>query len=50
MEVVEIGRCPLLYFRDQPTACKLHTLLVKASGLYARPPQTDSNVRRRDQL
>jgi hypothetical protein len=50
LEVVEIGRCPVLYLRDKPAACKGHTLLVKASGLYRRPPQTDPSAKRREQL
>ncbi|MBW1875774.1 MAG: hypothetical protein JRI98_10420 [Deltaproteobacteria bacterium] len=31
-------------------ACKVHTLMVKASGLYRRPPQTDPAAKRREQL
>ena len=51
MEVVEIGRCPVLYLSDKPAAaCKVHTLMVKATGLYRRPPQTDSTAKRREQL
>ena len=51
MEVVEIGRCPVLYLKDKPAgACKVHTLMVKASGLYRRPPQTDPAAKRREQL
>ncbi|MBW2551500.1 MAG: CoA-binding protein [Deltaproteobacteria bacterium] len=51
MDVVEIGRCPVLYLNDKPTAaCKVHTLMVKASGLYRRPPQTDPAAKRREQL
>lgn len=48
MEVIEIGRCPVLYLSDKPTACKAHTLLAKATGLYALPPQTDPNAKRRE--
>ncbi|MBW2210461.1 MAG: CoA-binding protein [Deltaproteobacteria bacterium] len=51
MDVVEIGRCPVLYLEDKPAAaCKVHTLMVKASGLYRRPPQTDPAAKRREQL
>jgi len=50
MDVVEIGRCPVLYFHDKPLACKGHALLAKASGLYGRPPQTDANAPRRELL
>jgi hypothetical protein len=48
MEVVEIGRCPVYYLKDKPTACAAHTLIVKASGSYRRPPQTDSDAKRRE--
>ena len=48
MEVVEIGRCPIYYLADKPTACKAHTLLVKATGSYRRPRQTHSDARRRE--
>jgi hypothetical protein len=37
-----------LYLSDKPTACKAHTLLAKATGLYVRPPQTDPNAKRRE--
>ena len=51
MEVVEIGRCPVLYLEDKAiAACKAHTLMVKASGLYRRPPQTDPAAKRREQI
>ena len=48
MEVVEIGRCPVYYLDDKPAACKAHTLAVKLSGTYRRPPQTDTNAKRRE--
>jgi predicted CoA-binding protein len=51
LDVVEIGRCPVLYLNDKPAAaCKAHTLMVKASGLYRRPPQTDPTAKRREQF
>lgn len=50
MEVVEIGRCPVLYLSDKRPECKAHALLTKASGLYGRPPQTDPAAKRREQL
>ena len=50
IEVVEIGRCPVLYLSDKRPECKAHTLLTKASGLYARPPQTDPGAKRREQF
>jgi predicted CoA-binding protein len=50
MELIEIGRCPVLYLDDKPVACKAHALLAKATGLYARPPQTDPNAKRREQF
>ena len=48
MEVVEIGRCPVYYLDERPTACKMHTLMVKATGTYRRPPQTDPSAKRRE--
>lgn len=48
MEVVEIGRCPIFYLADKPAACKGHTLMVKATGAYRRPPQTESDRKRRE--
>lgn len=50
MEVVEIGRCPVLYLSDKRPECKAHTLVTKATGLYKRPPQTDPNAKRREQF
>ena len=50
MEVVEIGRCPVLYLSDKRPECKAHALLVKATGLYSRPPQTDPSAKRREQF
>lgn len=48
MEVVEIGRCPVYYTDQKGAACKLHTLMVKASGAYRKPPQTDGGVKHRE--
>ena len=50
MEVIEIGRCPVYYMKngDKPAACKGHTMLVKASGSYKKPPQTDATAKRRE--
>ena len=48
MEVVEIGRCPVYYLAKKPLACSAHTFLVKATGTYRRPPQTDSGAKRRE--
>ncbi len=48
MEVVEIGRCPVLYRDDKPAACKAHTLVTKLTGAYGKPPQTDPNAKRRE--
>ncbi|MFQ5698900.1 MAG: CoA-binding protein [Myxococcota bacterium] len=48
LQVLEIGRCPVYYLADKPTPCRLHTLMVRASGAYARPPQTDPSASRRE--
>lgn len=48
IEVVEIGRCPIYYLDDKPGVCKAHTAMVKLSGTYKRPPQTDSDAKRRE--
>jgi len=49
MQIVENGRCPVYYLEgDKPTACKVHTLGVKATGTYGRPPQIDAVRGRRE--
>lgn len=48
MEVIEIGRCPVYYLDDMVLACRAHTALVKLSGSYRRPPQTDPHQKRRE--
>lgn len=51
MQVVEIGRCPIYYLDDKVLpACKGHTAMVRLSGLYARPPQTDASAKRREMI
>lgn len=48
MEVVEIGRCPVHYMADQVPACRAHTTMLKLSGAYNKPPQTDPDAKRRE--
>jgi len=48
LEIVEIGRCPVYYMDRMIPVCKAHTLLVKASGSYRKPPQTDPTAKRRE--
>lgn len=48
LEVVEIGRCPVYYMEGQQGVCKIHTLMVKASGTYSKAPQLDPSVKRRE--
>jgi hypothetical protein len=48
LEVVEIGRCPVHYTERMVPACMAHTLLLKATGSYRRPPQTDPEAKRRE--
>lgn len=48
MDVVEIGRCPIYYIDDKPPVCVAHTAMVKLSGTYKRPPQTDPAQKRRE--
>ena len=50
MEVVEVGRCPVYYMEKQVPICRAHTTLVKLSGAYNLPPQTDATVRRREMI
>lgn len=50
MEVVEIGRCPVLYLHDKRPECKAHTLFTKISGLYGQPPRTEPSAKRREML
>lgn len=48
MEIVEIGRCPVHYMDGQVPACAAHTALVKLTGAYGKPPQTDPSAKRRE--
>lgn len=48
MEVVEIGRCPVHYLAEQTAACNAHTMLLKLTGSYRKPPQTDPAAKRRE--
>lgn len=48
MEVVEIGRCPVLYLDGKRPECKAHELMTKVSGLYAQPPRTTPASKRRE--
>jgi predicted CoA-binding protein len=48
MEVVEIGRCPVHYMEGQMGACASHTVLMRLTGAYGKPPQTDPNAKRRE--
>ena len=48
MEIVEIGRCPVHYLDGMSPACVAHTLLLRITGSYARPPQVDLNSKRRE--
>ena len=48
LTVVEIGRCPVHYCAEQVTECRLHTGVVKLTGTYKRPPQTDPTQKRRE--
>jgi hypothetical protein len=50
LEVVEIGRCPVYYMDKHVPACKAHTLMVKLSGAYKKPPQTDPTAKRREMI
>lgn len=50
MEIVELGRCPVHFLPEQPGACKAHTLLLKLSGAYRKPPQTEACETRRELL
>lgn len=48
MEVVEIGRCPVHYMEHQIAVCRAHTVAIKISRAYGKPPQTDPDARRRE--
>ena len=50
MTVVEIGRCPVYYMDEKVGACKAHTAIVKLSGTYRKPPQTNPDAKRREVL
>jgi len=48
MTIVEIGRCPVYYMDEKVGACKAHTAIVKLSGAYGKPPQTNPDTKRRE--
>jgi hypothetical protein len=48
LTVVEIGRCPVYYLDRMVPSCRAHTALVKLTGTYRKPPQTDPHARRRE--
>jgi hypothetical protein len=48
MEIVEIGRCPVHYMDGQVAECASHTVMLKVTGAYKKPPQTDENAKRRE--
>ena len=48
IRVVEVGRCPVYYLAERPLACRAHTLLVKATGLYGKPPRTQADPSQRE--
>ena len=50
MEVVEIGRCPVYYMDNLQFGCKMHAGMVKLTGTYAKPPQTDPDADRKELL
>jgi predicted CoA-binding protein len=52
LEVVEIGRCPVMYIESDklPMGCKMHIGGTKVSGTWGRPPQVDETAKRRELL
>ena len=48
MEVVEIGRCPIYYMDEMVPICAAHRRMVKLSGTWGKPPQTDPSAKRRE--
>ena len=50
LEVVEIGRCPVHYLQADgiPWPCRAHTTITRLTGTWKRPPQTDSDAKRRE--
>ncbi len=48
LEVVEIGRCPVHYLDEMVPACRAHTVILKLTGSYRRPPQTNADAKRRE--
>ena len=50
MDVLEIGRCPVYYLADKPVGCRAHTALVKLSGSYRKPAQTDELAAKRREI
>lgn len=50
MQVVEIGRCPVLYLANKRPVCKAHARMTKLTGLYGQPPRTEPDIKRRESL
>ncbi|MBW1879938.1 MAG: CoA-binding protein [Deltaproteobacteria bacterium] len=50
MEVVEVGRCPVYYMDAKAPGCRAHTLMVRATRLYRRPPALEADPKRREIL
>jgi hypothetical protein len=48
MKVLEIDRCPLHSRDDEPGVRRAHTVFVKVSGVYGKPPQIDPFFRHRE--
>ena len=48
MEIVEIGRCPVLYLDQKRPECKAHELATKLTGLYRQAPRTTPGPKRRE--
>ena len=50
LEIVEVGRCPIYYLEGAPRPCRVHSFLVKQTGIYKRPQQRIFNKNQRTML
>ncbi len=50
LEIVEAGRCPIYYLEGAPRPCRVHSFLVKQTGIYKRPQQRIFNKKQRTML
>ncbi len=48
IQVVEVGRCPVLFLKERAGPCRVHGWFANATGLTGLPPQLDAGLSRRE--